>query len=62
MASEAVAIADESHGPLRRELLGPTAATALNGVAPAGLVGRAVVLASHGREQPIVPELLEVVV
>jgi amino acid transporter len=57
MASEAVAIEDASHGHLRRELrfweaiaisigiMAPTAAMALNGVAPAGLVGRAVALA-----------------
>ena len=49
MASEAVAIEDASHGHLRRELrfweaiaisigiMAPTAAMALNGVAPAGL-------------------------
>ena len=57
MGSEAVAIEDASHGHLRRELrfweaiaisigiMAPTAAMALNGVAPAGLVGRAVALA-----------------
>ena len=57
MASQAVAVEDASHGHLRRELrfweaiaisigiMAPTAAMALNGVAPAGLVGRAVALA-----------------
>jgi amino acid transporter len=57
MATEAVAIDDASRGHLRRELrfweaiaisvgiMAPTAAMALNGVAPAGLVGRAVPLA-----------------
>jgi amino acid transporter len=51
------AVADRSRGTLRRELrvweafaisigiMAPTAAMALNGVAPAGLVGRAVPLA-----------------
>jgi amino acid transporter len=57
MATETVAIEEASHGHLRRELrfweaiaisigiMAPTAAMALNGVAPAGLVGRAVPLA-----------------
>jgi amino acid transporter len=57
MATEAVAHEERSHGSLRRELrfweaiaisvgiMAPTAAMALNGVAPAGLVGRAVPLA-----------------
>ena len=57
MATEAVAAEERSHGTLRRELrfweaiaisigiMAPTAAMALNGVAPAGLVGRAVPLA-----------------
>jgi amino acid transporter len=57
MATEAVAHEERSHGTLRRELkfweaiaisvgiMAPTAAMALNGVAPAGLVGRAVPLA-----------------
>jgi len=57
MATEAVATDDTSRGHLRRELrfweaiaisvgiMAPTAAMALNGVAPAGLVGRAVPLA-----------------
>jgi amino acid transporter len=57
MATEAVAVEDRSHGTLRRELrfweaialsigiMAPTAAMALNGVAPAGLIGRAVPLA-----------------
>jgi amino acid transporter len=58
MATEATAAAEErSHGTLRRELrfweavalsigiMAPTAAMALNGVAPAGLIGRAVPLA-----------------
>jgi len=56
MASEAAPV-ERSHGHLRRELrfweaiaisvgiMAPTAAMALNGVAPAGLVGRAVTLA-----------------
>jgi amino acid transporter len=55
--TETVAIEEASHGHLRRELrfweaiaisigiMAPTAAMALNGVAPAGLVGRAVPLA-----------------
>src|SRR5581483_8106080 len=57
MATVAAAAEDRSHGTLRRELrfweaiaisvgiMAPTAAMALNGVAPAGLVGRAVPLA-----------------
>src|SRR5436309_4291789 len=57
MATTAVAHDEPSHGRLRRELrfweaiaisvgiMAPTAAMALNGVAPAGLVGRAVPLA-----------------
>jgi amino acid transporter len=57
MATEAAASERRSHGTLRRELrfweaialsigiMAPTAAMALNGVAPAGLVGRAVPLA-----------------
>src|SRR5213595_1009779 len=57
MATEAVGVDGSSHGHLRRELrfweaiaisigiMAPTAAMALNGVAPAGLVGRAVPLA-----------------
>jgi amino acid transporter len=57
MATETAAIEEVSHGHLRRELrfweaiaisigiMAPTAAMALNGVAPAGLVGRAVPLA-----------------
>jgi amino acid transporter len=57
MATEAVVHDERSHGHLRRELrfweaiaisigiMAPTAAMALNGVAPAGLVGRAVPLA-----------------
>jgi len=57
MAADAVAAEERSHGKLRRELrfweaialsigiMAPTAAMALNGVAPAGLVGRAVPLA-----------------
>src|SRR5437016_13351470 len=57
MATEAAATERRSHGTLRRELrfweaialsigiMAPTAAMALNGVAPAGLVGRAVPLA-----------------
>jgi amino acid transporter len=57
VATETVAIEEVSHGHLRRELrfweaiaisigiMAPTAAMALNGVAPAGLVGRAVPLA-----------------
>ena len=57
MTSDAAAIEERSHGHLRRELrfweaiaisigiMAPTAAMALNGVAPAGLVGRAVTLA-----------------
>ena len=56
-SSEAVAAEERTHGRLRRELrfweaiaisvgiMAPTAAMALNGVAPAGLVGRAVPLA-----------------
>ncbi|HET6943776.1 MAG TPA: APC family permease [Gaiellaceae bacterium] len=55
--TETVAMEEASHGHLRRELrfweaiaisigiMAPTAAMALNGVAPAGLVGRAVPLA-----------------
>jgi amino acid transporter len=54
--TETVAMEEASHGHLRRELrfweaiaisigiMAPTAAMALNGVAPAGLVGRAVPL------------------
>jgi amino acid transporter len=57
MATEAVAAEERVHGVLRRELrfweaialsigiMAPTAAMALNGVAPAGLIGRAVPLA-----------------
>jgi len=57
MATEAVAHEEHSRGKLRRELkfweaiaisigiMAPTAAMALNGVAPAGLVGRSVPLA-----------------
>ena len=57
MATEAAVAEDRAHGTLRRELrfweaialsigiMAPTAAMALNGVAPAGLVGRAVPLA-----------------
>jgi amino acid transporter len=57
MTAEAVPAEDQSHGKLRRELhfweaialsigiMAPTAAMALNGVAPAGLIGRAVALA-----------------
>jgi amino acid transporter len=57
MATEAVAVEERGHGVLRRELrfweaialsigiMAPTAAMALNGVAPAGLIGRAVPLA-----------------
>jgi amino acid transporter len=57
MATEVVAQEERTHGRLRRELrfweaiaisvgiMAPTAAMALNGVAPAGLVGRAVPLA-----------------
>lgn len=57
MATEAVAAEERGHGVLRRELrfweaialsigiMAPTAAMALNGVAPAGLIGRAVPLA-----------------
>jgi amino acid transporter len=57
MATEAAVAEERSHGMLRRELrfweaialsigiMAPTAAMALNGVAPAGLVGRAVPLA-----------------
>jgi len=57
MATEAAAVEARKHGTLRRELrfweaialsigiMAPTAAMALNGVAPAGLVGRAVPLA-----------------
>jgi amino acid transporter len=57
MATEAVAVEERSQGALRRELrfweaialsigiMAPTAAMALNGVAPAGLIGRAVPLA-----------------
>ena len=57
MATETVAVEQAPHGRLRRELrfweaiaisigiMAPTAAMALNGVAPAGLVGRAVPLA-----------------
>jgi amino acid transporter len=57
MATEATAVEQRAHGTLRRELrfweaialsigiMAPTAAMALNGVAPAGLVGRAVPLA-----------------
>jgi amino acid transporter len=57
MATEAAAAKRPTHGTLRRELrfweaialsigiMAPTAAMALNGVAPAGLVGRAVPLA-----------------
>src|SRR5256714_2392311 len=57
MATAATALEDGTHGHLRRELrfweaiaisigiMAPTAAMALNGVAPAGLIGRAVPLA-----------------
>src|SRR5262245_62258320 len=57
MATEAAVAGERSHGTLRRELrfweaialsigiMAPTAAMALNGVAPTGLVGRAVPLA-----------------
>src|SRR5437667_10058629 len=57
MATETAAADERAHGTLRRELrfweaialsigiMAPTAAMALNGVAPAGLVGRAVPLA-----------------
>src|SRR5437899_9544994 len=57
MATETAAAAGRSQGKLRRELrfweaialsigiMAPTAAMALNGVAPAGLIGRAVPLA-----------------
>src|SRR5436309_3821138 len=57
MATTAVAAEEPAHGTLRRELrfweaiaisvgiMAPTAAMALNGVAPAGIVGRAVPLA-----------------
>ena len=57
MATDAAAVEQPRRGMLRRELrfweaialsigiMAPTAAMALNGVAPAGLVGRAVPLA-----------------
>ncbi|HEY7398862.1 MAG TPA: hypothetical protein VH538_11210, partial [Gaiellaceae bacterium] len=57
MASDAAAVEHPAEGHLRRELrfweaiaisvgiMAPTAAMALNGVAPAGLIGRAVPLA-----------------
>src|SRR5436189_1368890 len=57
MATEAAVAEERAHGTLRRELrfweaialaigiMAPTAAMALNGVAPAGLIGRAVPLA-----------------
>ena len=65
MATEAAAVEARKHGTLRRELrfweaialsigiMAPTAAMALNGVAPAGLVGRAarlVVFRRFGRQ------------
>jgi hypothetical protein len=68
---EAPAAAERPRGRLRRELrlfealaisvgiMAPTAAMALNGVAPAGLVGRAVPLAFPGLARRIGRNLAE---